>query len=277
MRFITVGDVGTGSDEQYRVAKAMENKCNADGCDFVLLLGDNIYDNGVDSISDAQFQSKFELPYKNINVPFYVALGNHDYGGNGAGFEYQKSLFQIDYSGVSGKWRMPGHYFNFIEGNISFIALDTNGQMYEIDDNQRDEVSAWINNSNSDWNIVFGHHPYKSNGNHGNAGKYEGISGIPVLSGDGVKSFAEDIWCGKVDLYISGHDHSRQWLDVHCNGTELVISGAGAKTTDLPGNNPRLFQANTTGYLYVFVDGNVLTAQFINSDGEVEFTRTIEK
>lgn len=277
LRFIAVGDVGTGSPDQYRVADAMKNKCENDGCDFVLLLGDNVYNDGVVSLLDTQFQTKFEQPYQDLDVPFYVALGNHDYGGNGVGYEYEKSLFQIDYTGVSSKWKMPRHYYQFVEGNATFIALDTNGQMYGVDDKQRQEVSEWIAQSDSDWIIAFGHHPYKSNGPHGNAGKYEGISGFPIFSGDDIKSFAEDIWCAKADIYLSGHDHSRQWLDISCDGTALVISGAGATTTELPGDNAYLYQASTLGFLYVVIEGKTLKAQFLDSQGKVDFSQQIIK
>jgi tartrate-resistant acid phosphatase type 5 len=41
---------------------------------------DNFYDEGVDSLDDEQFQTKFELPYADIDFPFWVVLGNHDYG-----------------------------------------------------------------------------------------------------------------------------------------------------------------------------------------------------
>ncbi len=92
-----------------------------------------------------------------------------------------------------------------------------------------------------------------------------------------MKSFLEDVVCGKVDLYISVHDHSQQWLDVGCKGTELVVSGAGAKTTELVGSNPNLFQTIALGFLYVVIDGNKLTAQFIDEDGVVEFTHTKTK
>lgn len=277
LRFIAVGDVGTGSTEQYKVAAAMQNKCEQDGCDFVLLLGDNIYNNGVDSIDDTQFSTKFEQPYQYIDVPFYVVLGNHDYGGDGLGYEYYKSLFQLDYTGVSSKWNMPHHYYEFVERNVTFIALDTNGQMFGIDSEQRQDVSTWITGSQSDWKIVFGHHPYKSNGPHGNAGKYEGISGIPILSGDDVKQFAEDIWCGKADVYISGHDHSRQWLDASCQGTVLLVSGAGAKTTSLSDRNPWLFQTNTIGFIYIVIDAMQLVAEFIDANGQIEFSEMIQK
>ena len=42
--------------------------CAARGCDFALEFGDNFYLSGVQSVTDAQWQSKFELPYANLQV-----------------------------------------------------------------------------------------------------------------------------------------------------------------------------------------------------------------
>ena len=75
---MALGDAGKGNTAQRDVAIAMRDVCAAKGCDFALLLGDNIYDAGVDSVTDAQWQTKFELPYKDLNIPFYPTLGNHD-------------------------------------------------------------------------------------------------------------------------------------------------------------------------------------------------------
>src|SRR5688572_24159997 len=52
VRFVVMGDTGEGNDGQHRVADAIAAKCAADGCDFVVLLGDNIYDEGVDNVAD---------------------------------------------------------------------------------------------------------------------------------------------------------------------------------------------------------------------------------
>ena len=277
VRFIAVGDVGKGNQEQYQVAAAMKEKCIKDECDFILMLGDNIYNDGVSSVDDSQFQTKFELPYQDIQIPFYVALGNHDYGGNGKGTEYGKAGYQIDYTNVSSKWKMPHHYYQFEQQNVTFIALDTNGQMFGIDKSQQEDVSSWIANSTSQWKIVFGHHPYLSNGPHGNAGEYEGRPYIPIANGENVKQFAESVWCGKVDLYLAGHDHSRQWLADTCQGTGIVVSGAGSSTTDLPGSNSVLFQENTLGFLYIHIQDNILNAEFIDVTGNVNFRHTITK
>ncbi len=279
IKFVAMGDTGHGNEAQYQVATAVKNKCAQDGCDFVLLLGDNIYNIGVDSVDDFQFDTKFELPYQDINLPFYLVLGNHDYGGtnSGIGYEFQKSVYQIQYTEKSEKWNMPRHYYQFTKSNSTFFAMDTNAQLYGLDNEQRQDLSQWINNANTTWKIAFGHHPYKSNGPHGNAGQYHMYAGIPIISGDKVKSFAEDIWCGKADVYLSGHDHSRQWLDADCSGTKLIISGAGSSTTDLRGNNPALFQKASLGFLYVQIEGNRLTGQFIDEAGNIEFTHSLEK
>lgn len=279
IKFIAVGDTGMANDGQYQVANAIKNQCDQAGCDFVLLLGDNIYNSGVDSVDDFKFDSHFELPYEQIDLPFYLVLGNHDYGGasSGLGYEFQKSIYQIQYSEKSEKWNMPRHYYSFVKGNTSFYALDTNAQLYGLDTDQRQEVAQWLAGSHSTWKIAFGHHPYKSNGLHGNAGQYDLFAGIPIANGENVKSFAENIWCGKVDVYLAGHDHNRQWLDTTCAGSKLIISGAGSTTTPLRGSNPVLFQKSTLGFLYVRIEGNKLTGQFINTNGDIEFTHIIEK
>jgi len=87
IRFAAMGDTGKGNTGQKDVASAIARKCAASGCDFVQLLGDNIYDSGVTSVTDPQWQTKFEQPYADIDLPFYAALGNHDNGGSLLGFE----------------------------------------------------------------------------------------------------------------------------------------------------------------------------------------------
>ena len=83
-----------------------------------------------------------------------------------------------------------------------------------------------------------------------------------------------------VDLYLSGHDHNRQWLSkvAHCPGVQFVVSGAGAKTKALGGNNPTEFEdASIGGFLYVHIAGPTLTAEFIDQNGVVNFSTTLQK
>ena len=273
VRFIALGDQGTGEDGQQRIANAMAQKCKSDGCDFVQLLGDNLYYDGASSATDTQFQQKFEIPYVAIESDFFAILGNHDYGGDGLGNEFAKGQFQVDYTAKSKKWKMPAAYYHRVLEHVEFFALDTNLQFYGQDKAQRADVTKWVADSTTPWKVAIGHHPYASNGPHGNAGEYDGLFFAPP-NGAGVKSFLEDIVCGKADIYISGHDHSQQWLDVGCKGTELVVSGAGSMTTTLIGANPTLFQSLALGFLYIVIDDNKLTAQFIDENGSVEFSHT---
>jgi tartrate-resistant acid phosphatase type 5 len=276
VRFVAMGDTGTGSPDQHKIANAISAKCAKDGCDFVQLLGDNLYDSGASSVNDTIWQEKFETPYAAINLDFFAVLGNHDYGGGGAGTDFPKGKNEIDYTKKSTKWKMPAAYYHHVKSNVEFFALDTNMQLFGQDSSQKTDMNAWIAASTAEWKIAFGHHPYKSNGPHGNAGKYDGIP-IPPVSGSGVKSFLENVVCGKVDVYLSGHDHSQQWLNESCKGTELAVSGAGAKTTELGGNNPSLFQSLELGFLYIVIDGKKLTAEFVDENNVVEFTHTTTK
>lgn len=276
VRFVAMGDTGEGNDGQQKVANAVAAKCKKDGCDFVQLLGDNLYDSGASGVDDPLWQSRFEVPYAAIELPFYAVLGNHDYGHGGLGTDFGKGKNEVDYTQKSKKWKMPSAYYHFTKENVEIVALDTNMMMFGQDDQQKTDVQAWLASSKSEWKIAMGHHPYKSNGKHGNAGSYDKIPFGPPAGG-GVKSFLENNVCGKADVYLAGHDHSRQWLNESCKGTELAVSGAGAKATELTQKNPSLFQSLALGFLYVVIDGKTLTAQFVDENGVVEFTHTTKK
>jgi len=317
VRFVALGDVGEGNEKQYEVAAAIEAKCAADGCDFAILLGDNVYDAGVSSIVDSQWEQKFEGPYANLDFPFYAVLGNHDNGGllsdllgdtfDGAGAEFEKGDLQVAYTSVSDKWTMPDRTYDFEMGPAHFFALDTNDFMWapaidEAEDRANTQIAEFpgkLDASDATWKIVFGHHPYISNGAHGNAGEYEGLDedvmsladAIPFLGGllDGigdvatgviVKAGLEAILCNRADLYMSGHDHNRQWLmgTLACPGVQFVVNGAGAKTKELGGSNPTSFEdAETPGFLYIHIAGPTLVAEFIDMNGVVNFSTTMEK
>ena len=297
-RFIAIGDTGRGNADQRRVAVAMRDVCAQHGCDFVLMLGDNIYDSGVASVTDPQWQAKFEQPYHDVDLPFYVALGNHDYGGKllfdipGLGNEFDLGKIEVDYTAVSTKWNMPAPHYTFTWNHVGVIVLDTNAIMWS--NTVYGDQAAWLPKallevSGKDWVFVAGHHPYRSNGTHGNAGDYDApeILGIPlpnplpIQSGAAVEKFFDERVCGLGQVYFAGHDHSRQWLDepgALC-GTELIVSGAGATVTELRdrGNSAFFEDADKVGFLYVDVDGDRFTGTFYDGDGKADFTRTFTK
>jgi hypothetical protein len=259
------------------VGDAIEAICALRGCDYAVYLGDNFYYNGIAEADDTQWDAKFELPYANLDFPFYVTLGNHDYGGNGAGYEFWKAPFYIDYTDRSDKWVFPAQFFRVTGGVVDLWSLDTNATVWGFFDDQLAWLKATVPASTATWKIAFGHHPYLSNGPHGNAGSYDGMPGSPIGNGEYVKELMDDAVCGKVDLYLCGHDHSRQWLVDTCQGTELVVSGAGSKTTPLEGDNPTWFEEDTEGFLWVEADATHLTGAFYDAWGHLEFERTLAR
>jgi tartrate-resistant acid phosphatase type 5 len=188
----------------------------------------------------------------------------------------------VDYTQYSTKWTLPDFYYTFSsEGSkegVDFFALDTNDIMYTGASAQKSWLQSATAASTGPWKIAFGHHTYVSNGQHGNAGEYEGVPFVPIVSGGNVKSFFDDAVCGKVDVYLCGHDHNRQWLEPAC-GTEFVVSGTAAKMTGLVGRGTPTFYENdqSGGFLLVEIHGLTLTGTLFDEDGNVEYTRTIQK
>lgn len=253
-RFIALGDGGTGDDDQYAVADAIEQVCAAQGCDFAIYLGDVIYDSGVDSVDDPQFEDKFELPYANLDFPFYISVGNHDWGGDPSA--------QVAYTALSDKWVMPDEYYTHVEGDSTFFALDTNS-LTDGDQDQMDFFAAQVPAASTTWKFAFGHHPYISNGDHGNTG------------GD-LEQFVDDTLCGNIDVYFAGHDHDLQWLEPVC-GVEFIQSGAAAKLRGVGGGNPTFFETSTLGFMWVEIVDRQFTGVFYDSEGNELFRRSFSK
>lgn len=255
VRFVAFGDAGRGSENQIAVGEAMAEVCVARGCDFALELGDNFYDAGVRSVNDEQFQTKFEIPYQNLKVPVYVTLGNHDNSiAYGEGADNARGDFQVDYHYLAGrssdKWRMPARYYAFTAGSAGrglplaeFFSLDSNPLTAIVSDPSPQwnaviygsEQLSWfegeLKRSAAHWTVAFAHHPYVSNGLHGNAGNYDGVPSLvpTTTSGKPWKDLLDASVCRYgVDLFIAGHDHDLEWLKPvsSCGTTHFIVSGA---------------------------------------------------
>jgi len=72
---------------------------------FVISTGDNFYCCGVASVDDYQWISSFENVFRShsLQIPWYVALGNHDYQGN-----VQAEMIMEK---KSQRWKMPKRYY----------------------------------------------------------------------------------------------------------------------------------------------------------------------
>jgi hypothetical protein len=281
VRFVVVGDAGWGDEGQARVAAAMDRVCQErGGCDFGLMTGDNVYSRGAKRPDDPQWQQKLARPYAELGLVFYAVLGNHDYGApdalfflGGLGTEPARGQAQIDYAKTQSWLHLPAPWYRARRGPVELFALDTH-PLYLADAaplqkllgfdgreaQQRRELRFWLDHPPAPWRLAFGHHPYLSNGPHGDAGSYGGLLGL-VSKGRELKRFFDENLIGRVDVYVSGHDHLIQDLgDV--GGTAILVSGGGSRPTERHDDRAVPLARATLGFLHVEADERRLILRF---------------
>lgn len=284
VRFLAFGDAGTGDEKQRALGEGAQAVCAREGCDFVLMLGDNIYPTGAESPFDTEFVERFEVPFDRLAEPFYVALGNHDVkgknpAGNDSGDHMVAYSQRLDR--YSPRWIMPDREYAFEKENARFVVLDSTDLADETSDPQGVAAAlAWLQANWGDddaWHVVAAHHPYISNGEHGAAGSYDDEDGL----GQPWRDVLEQGVCGKADLYLSGHDHVLEWLvsPPACAGTQLVVSGAAAsprpiERTAFPVHHN---QGDVQGFFWFEIDGPRLVGRMYDLAGNVLFERVVEK
>ena len=299
VRFVTLGDFGEGNTTQRFVSEAMEAVCEeAGGCDFSVGLGDNIYDENPTSTYSMAFETKFELPYLNLEFPFYMSLGNHDndlvFDGLGS-FNHAGDI-QVAYTRrddkLSDKWQLPDRYYQVsapADANqplVDLFALDSNPMIAPLEiapafavDTYKAQQAQWLSQalagSHAPWKIAFTHHPFISNGQHGNAGYYDNVPQLNPLTrriaGEVYRDWFQQHVCGKVDLLLAGHDHDLQLLKSvpECGKTRFIISGAGAKSRPFknPDRNAVYWQQDdTAGFFLLTLRGNRVLVQAYTVD-----------
>jgi tartrate-resistant acid phosphatase type 5 len=221
------GDSGDGSKAQYDVATGMWQLCERLSCGLALGLGDNIYPSGVTSVSDPQWQSKFDSPYRKFvqsaQRDFWMLVGNHDRRGSVAA--------QIHYSQQSPIWRMPARdyaiprlprWLNVYVLDTTFIAPGADIPHFQnaFEKNFEDQLkraSAHLC-KRPGWRVIATHHPVVSTGARNNVFREDNL--FAALS-----PFIEE--CG-IHLVVSGHEHLQQHLEM--DGVEYLIQGAASHT-----------------------------------------------
>src|SRR5450759_4114234 len=150
IRFVAIGDMGTGDPAQYEVAQRMLQFHQKFPFTFVIMLGDNIYGGK----SPVELQKKFDIPYKPLldsGVQFFAVLGNHD--------DTSERFYKV--FGMNGQL-----YYSFKKGNVQFFAHDSN----YLDPKQLTWLEKELANAGTDWKICYFHHPlYSSAAYHGSS------------------------------------------------------------------------------------------------------------
>ncbi|CAM2884357.1 metallophosphoesterase [Prescottella defluvii] len=259
VRVLVTGDAGTGTPAQWAVADAIRTVHAAEPFGMALGLGDNIYESGPHGDGDVQFATKFEDPNHGLDFPWVMVLGNHDntavFPGDGGWL--LRGDDEVAYHRTSRRWWMPSRYYSVRvpEENpvVEFFVLDLNPLAaylpplfvdYWMPHGQfMNEQRAWLDRAIAEsparWKIACTHHPYLSNGSHGDAGEYDGIP-LEPMNGIHAKRFYEDHVVGRCQFVLSGHDHSLQVLDptVESKGTRQIVSGATGKNSHGKSTSP---------------------------------------
>jgi hypothetical protein len=203
-RFAALGDMGRGDKWQHDVSKQMQAFRKEFPFEFVLMLGDNIYDGATAD----DYRRKFELPYKPLlddDVDFYAVIGNHD------------EPNQPNYR----PFHMGGHrYYTFKpeppllarlgDIDVQFFMIDTEN----VDRSQRAWLDRELEKSEARWKIAVFHRPIYTSGRYSLWASWTRGSLEPVL----VKHH--------VPFVLSGHEHFYERTKP-LNGITYFISGAG--------------------------------------------------
>ena len=273
--FVVIGDWGRrGADHQAEVGRQMGETAASIASRFVISVGDNFYENGVQSLDDTHWRQSFEAIYTApaLQTPWYVILGNHDYRGEIAP--------QLAYHSKSPRWRMPARYFSRTEtladgSAADLFFIDTipfirayRGSAVRIDDQDPAAQLAWLDQalgaSTAPWKIVIGHHPL-----------YTALGGAHHDQPDLIAPLAPLLRRHHVPVYINGHDHSMQCVEM--DGIAYVTTGAGSETYETgPANRPG-FAAGAHGFLRAALRPEVLEIAFVTETGAIPFSRVIPR
>jgi tartrate-resistant acid phosphatase type 5 len=275
--FRVVGDWGRqGNSHQRDVAVQMGKSAAVLGSRCVLSVGDNFYEDGVASASDPQWRSSFEGIYTApaLQLPWYVALGNHDYRG--------VPQAQVEYSLKSSRWHMPDRYFKIGGENIGaphldLFFIDTSPLVHKYRESVEGAIAAnvatqdihaqirWLDHelglSSAAWKLVIGHHTLRSGGSkHGETPEVIALI-EPLLKKH------------RIQAYINGHDHDLQ--HIRRDGVDYICTGAGSETRPVNKVQGTLFCAARSGFSSLTSSAESLDLSFIDYTGTTLYQASI--
>ncbi|OGR50852.1 MAG: hypothetical protein A2049_02230 [Elusimicrobia bacterium GWA2_62_23] len=273
--FLAVSDSSGGGGERDQIAARMA----ALSPDFVLHLGD-MTESGLDEDADEEYFG----PYSGLQarVPFFQALGNHDYGPdlrteNGRGF-LKANYAPFHSTPLTGR---PPHYYFFDIADARVFVLDSNafiGAKFAPGLEPGSKQYKWLDYflgkaSDKTWKIVAVHEPLYSTGAHGTAEAE-------------VKALEPLFLKHKVDLVLQGHDHNyertmpvKEGVPDEAGGVVYVTLGGGGSTLYIQRRNEDWSEKFLPTYHFAAFDvkEKSLTMTVYNKDGETLDTLQVQK
>ncbi len=256
--FAVMGDTGTGDEAQLAVARQMVKQREKTPFEFVIMLGDNIYETG----EEKYIKPRFEEPYKDLlaaGVKFYASLGNHD---------VKEWKFQTNYP----NFNMGGRrYYNFAkaptesdENLIEFFALDSNVMSPE----QLKWLDECLSASKARWKVTFSHHSiYSSARMH-----------RPYVK---LRAQLEPLYVKHgVNAVFAGHSHCYERVKPQ-KGVHYFTEGASGeikrKTLDRESSFFAAGEDSVNSFLIVQVSENEMKVEAISADGRLIDSYTIKR
>jgi 3',5'-cyclic AMP phosphodiesterase CpdA len=246
IKFIAIGDFGTGDDNQTGIAAQMLRDHKTSPLDFVIAVGDNIYPDG----GGRHFVKKFERPYAGLireGVKFHAVLGNHDVR-DGRGDQCRYPLFNMDgqchYTVKKG------------DGLAEFFMIDSTA----FDMNQAGWLEGVLKESAAKWKIAVFHHPIYSSGEEHGSDLSLRSRIEPLLTRYGV------------NVVLSGHDHTYERVKPQ-QGVQYFVTGAGGKVRpgDVNMGSPfrEMSYDRENHYLQMVIEDQQINFQTITRSGAV--------
>jgi hypothetical protein len=234
LRFVALGDSGTGNADQRAVFEQMRKLPQ----EMILHLGDMAY---YDSTPD-DFQARFFGVYAPLLqfVPVFPVAGNHEY-------------VTADAEPFRDAFSLPNNerWFSFDWGNIHFAAIDTEQNLAT----QAAWLDADLAATNQPWKIVFCHRPPYSSGSHGSALDVRNAL-APVVERHGVQ------------LVLSGHEHDYERTTPQNGVTYIVSGGAGGGLRAVGTSAFTAYSVSKLNFVQVEVTGDTLTLHAIDGAGD---------
>lgn len=301
--FVVMGDWGRSPKDKVRhaqqreVAGGMAATVRASGVKplAVISVGDNFYNHSPESPHDLLYRTGFEDVYADpaLNVPFWAALGNHDY--------YKSVNGILAYAGKgmgSGRLTMPNRYWSRtvevapgVKAKVVFIDSNPFIKAYakvgHSDAGKQDTKAqlAWLDKELAEpgiaWRVVVGHHPFWSSGPHGNratvkAYEAEGrpwkapvVNGVPEAIVDMQTRVLPLLRKHKVQLYLCGHDHH---AEVTRDGDLVqVLSGNASEARKAIAQPNTLYAGQHLGFATVALGADKAVVRQRDEDGCVVF------
>ncbi|CDR98116.1 acid phosphatase, putative [Babesia bigemina] len=294
LRFASLGNWGTGSKVQKKVADTLKSAIAKERVTFIVSPGSN-FEYGVTGAKDEKWQKHFQSIYSSddgsMEIPMFTVLGAGDWQGdfnsqinrNQQAYLTTQISENVETKGLP-RWTMPNwwyHYYTHFattasmsllksghkDMSVGFIFIDTwiLSQAFPYKDVSN---AAWADLKKVleiapkilDYIVVVGDKPIQS------SGPSKGDSQLAYY----LLPLLRD---AQVDAYISGYDHDMEIIDN--NGLAMIIAGNGGRGGRRPvmKASNSLFFSEKPGFCIHELGADGMETKFINGEtGDVLYT-----